>query len=316
MSLPPEDAPEDPVAGGESEQERQESLLQVERGGIPLGAERRLRQLGQGVAGAFTSDLSVGSFALCQELGLKPLAQVMGSSIYQIGYQPTLPSLNAGGFMFELDAWSQAWNEVRDRAFARLAQEATLLGADAVVGVQIDSGAREYSEGAIECIVIGTAVRRSDGGRPPGAPPIVTELSLADLAKLNRAGIGTLGLVAWTSVFFVTAWVPEQFGGGMRFVPNQEMTDFTQGVYEARETVMRRLSRQASELGASGIVGMSIGHRVQSTELGGGPGRYQQRGMIVSFNAIGTAIEAGDGRKIGVPRTTVDLTEEEGAIQT
>ncbi len=52
--------------------------------------------------------------------------------------------------MFELDALSQAWNSVRELAFGRLAEEARHVGADAVVGVQISSGAREFTEGAIE----------------------------------------------------------------------------------------------------------------------------------------------------------------------
>jgi uncharacterized protein YbjQ (UPF0145 family) len=316
---PEEEGQSDP--GATSEREAQESLERVERGGIPIAAERRLRELGEadGGAGAFTSDLSVGSFALCHELGFKPLAQVMGSSIYQVGYSTTYPMYQSGG-MYELQALSQAWNEVRDRAFARLAQEAELLGADAVVGVQIDAGGREYTEGAIECIVVGTAVKRSDSARPAGAPPIMTELSVPDFAKLHRAGIGTLGVVAWTSVFFVSGWSGggQMGGGGMafggvNFMQNQELTGFTQGVYEARESVMRRIDQQASQLGANGIVGMRIGHSVRPMDAGGG--QYQQRGLMVSFNAIGTAIETGDGRQIAAPETILDLSEE-GATQT
>jgi uncharacterized protein YbjQ (UPF0145 family) len=182
---PPEETPDQEAV----DREQLESLQRVERGGIPLKAERRLRELSEG-AGAFTSDLSVGSFALSHELGLTPLAQVMGSSIYQAGYAATMPTAYGGGFMYELDALSQAWNEVRDRAFSRLAQEAQHVGADAVVGVQISSGAREFTEGAIECVVVGTAVRSSsrnhpaDGGARAGT--VLTELSVPDYAKLRR----------------------------------------------------------------------------------------------------------------------------------
>ena len=61
---------------------------------------------------------------------------------------------------------------------------------------------------AIECVVIGTAVRMAAGRcvRPRGRPvrgTVLTELSVPDFAKLRRAGIETLGVVAWTSVFFV-----------------------------------------------------------------------------------------------------------------
>ncbi len=60
---------------GQSEQDA--SLARLQAGGIPLSAERRLRELQQG-EGAFTSDLSVADFALCHRLGVKPLSQVMG----------------------------------------------------------------------------------------------------------------------------------------------------------------------------------------------------------------------------------------------
>lgn len=295
--------PERPDQEATIEREQRESLERVERGGIPLGAERRLRELGEG-KGAFTSDLSVGSFALCHELGLRPLAQVMGSSIYQLGYAASLPSAYAGGFIYELDALSGAWNEVRDRAFARLAEEARHVGADAVVGVQIESGAREFTEGAIECVVIGTAVRHVAGraaGSPPG--PVLTELSVPDYAKLRRAGIETLGVVAWPSVFFVQSWGPGRLGLASGFMQNQELVQYTQGVYEARETTMARVTAQAAALHADGVVGVRIDHTVR----GGG-----QNGMVMSFNAIGTAIRQDAANEFPSPKTIIDLTE--GAI--
>jgi uncharacterized protein YbjQ (UPF0145 family) len=288
-----------------AEREQRESLERVERGGIPLAAERRLRELGEG-AGAFTSDLSVGSFALCHELGLQPLAQVMGSSIYQVGYSGTVPSIYAGGFMYELEALSQAWNEVRERAFSRLAQEAAHLGAEAVVGVQLSSGAREFSEGAIECVVIGTAVRQSGRSRSAASPEagahtVLTELSVPDYAKLRRAGFRTLGVVAWTSVFFVQSWGAGGLGGfGGGFMQNQELTQYTQGVYEARETTMGRVTAQAAALGADGVVGVRIDHNVRPAG---------QNGMVMSFNAIGTAIRKDGAGEFPSPKTTIDLTE-------
>ncbi len=282
------------------------SLERVERGGIPLAAERRLRELRDG-AGAFTSDLSVGSFALCHGLGLTPLAQVMGSSVYQVGYAATMPTtIYAGGFMYELDALSQAWNEVRDRAFRRLAEEAGHVGADAVVGVQITSGAREFTEGAIECVVIGTAVRKAGhertGGTAAAPGTVLTELSVADFAKLQQAGIETLGVVAWTSVFLVQSWGAGQAMGGlgMGFMPNQEMVAYTQGIYEAREAVMARVTAQAASVGATGIVGMSIGHNIHGNA---------QNGLIMSFNAIGTAIRESATDEFPTPDTILDLTE-------
>ena len=102
----------------------------------------------------------------------------MGSSIYQVGYQSTpWPSAMGGGFMFEMQALSEAWNEVRELALGRLAQEAGHVGADAVVGVDLHTGEHDWAENAIEYVVIGTAVRH---GTTPG--------TAADHAGARSAG--------------------------------------------------------------------------------------------------------------------------------
>jgi uncharacterized protein YbjQ (UPF0145 family) len=320
------------------EAEQAQSLARIEAGGIPLGAERRLRELGEG-AGAFTSDLSVADFALCDQLGLRVLSQVMGSSIYQVGYQSTpWPSTMGGGFMFELNTLSDAWNEVRGNALDRLAQEAGHVGADAVVGVELRTGEHDWAENSIEYVVLGTAVRhaqsttavpaRSDarhaqgtvavsaGGdarhaqsKPSGGAPVLTELSVADYSKLVRAGFEPLGIVAWSSVFFVTASYSTQMMsgiGGLGFTQNQELPEFTQGIYSARESVMQRMTAQAARLHASGVIGVRIAHGIKRVQVGGG--RYQQGGLMVTFHAIGTAIREDDQDGMAPPETVIDLT--------
>jgi uncharacterized protein YbjQ (UPF0145 family) len=295
-----------------SEAEMQESLERVERGGIPLGAERRLRELGEH-GGAFTSDLSVADFALCHQLGLAPLSQVMGSSIYQVGWQNTPWPITAGGFMFELSPISDAWNEVRRRALNRLAQEATHVGADAVVGVDIRTSAHDWAENSIEYVVIGTAVRGTRGAQPtPGGAesPVITELAVADYSKLMQAGLAPLGVVAWSSAFFVRASYATQMMGGLGgtigFTQNQELPEFTEGIYAARETVMQRMTAQATQLGATGVIGARINHSVQRLETGSG--RYAQGGLMVTFHAIGTAIREHEQASLHPPETILDLT--------
>ncbi|HEY5285866.1 MAG TPA: heavy metal-binding domain-containing protein [Solirubrobacteraceae bacterium] len=326
LDLEADDEPADP---GESPAEQAESLARVERGGIPLGAERRLRELGEH-GGAFTSDLSVGDFALCHQLGLKPVSQVMGSSIYQVGYQSTpWPSAMGGGFMFEMQALSEAWNEVRELALGRLAQEAQHVGADAVVGVEMNTGEHDWAENAIEYVVIGTAIRHESGasgdssagagesrgdratgdGRRGRDAPVLTELSVADYAKLLSAGVEPLGVVAWSSVFFVGASYSTQMMsgiGGLGFTQNQELPEFTQGVYSARESVVSRLADQAARLDASGVIGVRIAHGIQRTTVGAGT--YSQGGLMVTFHAIGTAIREDRETIPYAPETIVDLT--------
>ncbi len=309
MRTPAEDNRES--AEAESQAAEAESQARLERGEIPLAAERRLRELAES-GGSFTSDLSVSDFALCDQLGLRPLSQVMGSSIYQVGYQSMpWPSTLGGSFMFELDALSQAWNDVRGRALGRLAQEARHAGADAVIGVQLRTGEHAWAENSIEYVVLGTAVRAARSERPR-AEPVLTELSVADYAKLARAGIEPLGIVAWSSVFFIAASYATPGFGGLGFAQNQELGEFTQGVYSARETVVARLTEQAARLSASGVIGVRIGHQIKRASIGGG--RYERGGLIVSFHAIGNAIREATDAHFSEPQTIVDLTANPTAV--
>jgi uncharacterized protein YbjQ (UPF0145 family) len=299
------------------EAEQAESLRRVEAGGIPLNAERRLKELDVR-GGSFTSDLSVSGFALCHQLGLKPLSQVMGSSIYQVGYQGMQMGYGAFGGAYgagtmgvltELRTLSDAWNEVRRLALNRLELEARHAGADAVIGVQVRTGSHDWAEGAIEYVVVGTAMRRKDA--KPSESPVMTELSVSDYANLQRAGIEPLGIVAWTSVFFVVDTAEMQmmsgFGGRAMFSENQELSGYTQGVYSAREQAMERLGFQAQQLGASGIVGVRIGHTMHRQNIGGGVNN-QLSGMVVTFDVIGTAVSDRNEIRQQPPKTTVDIS--------
>jgi|HubBroStandDraft_2_1064218.scaffolds.fasta_scaffold00029_5 uncharacterized protein YbjQ (UPF0145 family) len=308
-----------PEAERQQEQEQEQSLAQVERGGIPLSAERRLKELSER-GGSFTSDLSVNGFALCHQLGLKPLSQVMGSSIYQMGYQGAWgANYGSGGILVELDTLSEALNEVRGRALVRLGEEARHVGADAVVGVQTRAGESELETGTVtlEHVVVGTAVRR-EGAHVQH--PVLTELSVAEYAMLLQGGFEPLGIVAWSSVFF-TSYVFGGVGGGMLAggsltmgVQNFELREFTQAIYSAREAVMQQITGQASSLGAAGVVGVKIGHSVRPHTLSGGvgiggglAGGRQLSGMMVTFTAVGTAIQQHGDATIKAPKPTIDL---------
>ncbi|MGA2321937.1 MAG: heavy metal-binding domain-containing protein [Solirubrobacteraceae bacterium] len=292
-------------ATASSEREQLQSLERIESGGIPLAAERRLRGLGER-GGSFTSDLSVSDFALCDQLGLRPLSQVMGSSIYQVGFQSMpWPSRASGGFMFELQTLSEAWNDVRTRALDRLAQEAAHVGADAVLGMDLRTGEHDWAESSIEYLVVGTAVRHGKAQRPRGGAPVLSEISVADYAKLAQAGVEPLGIVAWSSVFFVAASYSTQMLNAFSFSQNQELGEFTQGIYSARETVVQRISAQAASLGASGVIGVRISHGIQRTA--GGGGLYERGGLMMTFHAIGTAIREPAQAPSFTPKTILDL---------
>lgn len=297
----------EPAEDPAREAEEAQDVERIAAGGIPLGAQRRLGELRKGAAGAFTSDLSINGFALCHKLGLRPLSQVMGSSIYQVGYQgASWPMRMGGSVITELGVLSEAWNEARRLALGRLEQEAREAGADAVVGVQLRTGAHDWAEGAIEYAVLGTAVKRERAGA--GGETVLTELSVADYAKLIDAGVEPLGIVAWTSVFFATYetnWMLEP--ARMNAMSNFELPEFTQGVYSARERVMERMGHQAQQHGASGIVGVRIGHTVRRVEVGGA--NRTRSGMMITFDAIGTAVRNTARAHPAAPLTKLDLND-------
>ena len=327
----PDADPEETIDEQAYEREQAQSLAQIEAGHIPLSAERRLDELRAGAGvGSFTSDLSINGFALCRQLGLTPLSQVMGSSIYQMGYQEAWGTSGYGTALIELDTLSQALNEVRTRALDRLAEEALRLGADAVVGVETRAGESELGTGAgggqlaLEHMVLGTAVRRADSRRDRSSgigQPILTELSVADYALLLRAGIEPAGIVAWSAVFFANYGYYGMMLGGpgsgmgvMGSVQNFELREFTQAFYSAREAVMAQITSQASALGAAGVVGVRIGHTARPHTLRGGMGGAvggfggrEIQGLMVTFNAIGTAIHQHKNAAVQAPEPVLDL---------
>ncbi len=276
-----------------------ESLASIERGGLPLAAQERLRGLNVRGGGFFTSDLGTNEFLLARRAGFRPLTQVMGSCFYQVGWQ-WLPGSYGGwgagmrsfgqGETWELETETEAWNEARRLALGRLSEEARLAGADAVVGVRLERGTYDWSQGLLEFVATGTAVRSERFEL--GEAPVLSNLSGQEFAALFLHGWWPAGFVAGTTVAYVAAgWRQQQaqFGlGGSRY-QNQEFEDFTRGVYDARSQAMLRVSRQAHELDAHGLLGVQIEHaqREHEVDLGGGAKR---RDLIFTFHVLATAV--------------------------
>jgi uncharacterized protein YbjQ (UPF0145 family) len=288
---------DDREARSRAEAEQASSLEALARGELPLRAQQRLVEIGKATSGFFTSDLSVGEFALVHALGLRPIAQVMGSSVYHVGWQQRPGSYGGwqvGGVSQELTVVSEAWNTARLRAFARLEQEAKLVGADAVVGLHLTKGQHDWAAGAIEYVAVGTAVRVE--GAEPVERPALTDLSGQDTWKLWQAGYRPLGVVGASTVHYVVpGFSTQQASGYWSSWANQELRDFTRGVYDARETALARMTSEARTIGAAGVVGVSIEHSAEEREIDAGGSRRTD--LVVTFHVIGTAI--GERRTTG-----------------
>lgn len=311
--LPPSPGGEQPAAAEQllSDREQAESLARIERGEIPLGAERRLQKL-RSEGGLFTSDLSVSEFMLGSHLGLQPLTQVMGSCVYQVGWQYTRELIYSRGLSLyqELDVITEAFNEARGRALSRMSQEAQLAGADAVVGVRLRNGRYDWAADSVEFAVFGTAVRDPTASRRGEA--VLTDLSLQDYWKLKQAGVEPCGLVAATSCFFVATSPETQMMSGLAgrfaFPENQELVAYTQGVYAARETALGRLTEQVRDARGDGVVGVNITHTIGEQEMKTSIGGAAVQGLLVTFHVAGTAVCLQPDTPTYPPETTVSLS--------
>ncbi len=293
-----------------SEEEREAAAVDLERikdGGIPLGAQQRLKAVAAASAPVFSSDLSAKEYALAQASGLTPVAQVMGSSVVQHGWQNYGWSSYGGGIQ-EMRSFAQPWNLSRQRSFDRLRQEAQFAGADAVIGIEMTAKAFLGEPSNVEYVVFGTAVRdtvlpaRGDSG------PRMCALSGQDVDKLRRIGAETLGVIGHTSVVAVALTM--QANQMMRsWWGNQEMTEVTQGVYAARHLAMNEVRRQAQQIGANDMVISTLTHDIHHREYESAG--FNRHYFIVSMHVLGTAIRLGAHKPhpapLGEPLMSINL---------
>ena len=276
-----------------SEDERQAAAVDLERiasGGIPLGAEERLKRVAAGGLAVFTSDLSAKEYAVADASGLAPVAQIMGSSVVQHGWQNYGWGSYPGGIV-EMPAFAAPWNLSRERSFDRLRQEAQFAGADAVIGIEMTTKAFLGEPGNVEFAVYGTAVRETTLATRRGSGPRMCALSGQDVDKLRRIGAETLGVIGHTSVVCAAlSMSANQMMGS--WWGNQEMVEITQGVYAARRLAMDEVLRQARQAGANEMVISTLTHRIDHHEYERGGG-FRQHVFIVSMHVLGTAIALG-----------------------
>jgi uncharacterized protein YbjQ (UPF0145 family) len=221
----------------------------------PEAADSRLAHTaGAEAGGVFTSDLSVSEYVLLGEAGFEPLGFVVGSSIYHVGLQVGRWSQNQ-----ELQVLSQAMYSARELAMARMRAEADHLGADGIVGVELRMQMYAWGQQVLEFVATGTAVRHLTGQgahRAPDGGAFTSDLSAQDFFRLLAAGSVPVAFVLGLCVYHIAHQSAMQ---AMRQAgQNQEMLQFTQGVYEARELALTRMQAEATQARSSGIVGVSV----------------------------------------------------------
>ena len=262
-------------------------------GGLPNSTEDRLKALQKWKG--FTSFLSPAAVAAGADRHLIPIAQVAGLStgVLRSGVlRTTRPG--QGRARLGRPRWRersgeiQSWDTVRRRALGRLARQAELLGANAVVGLRArrDTPQAVGEEYFVEYVFTGTAVHVDGLRRPKDSPPLVTLASPQELWRLLRAGVEPAGVAGsfasvHTTVGFSTLKT--------RWAPSAELEDLTRSAYEARALALDRLRADARGLGAAGVIGIDMEHQHRS----GG----NLPGIEITIHLLATALRkrAGSG---------------------
>jgi len=239
-----------------------------------------------------TSDLTIDEELILHAIGWEPVEFVSGLSMVSIPWSATLWSWGQG----EIQPASWAHEMAFSAAIARMHAEAAEAGGHGVVGVTIE---REVHASFADITLTGTAVRPIGAQAVPPDDIFVSDLSARDFTLLMVAGWRPLALVHGAS--FVYA--PRRSMGAVmqQRTQNVELTNYTEAMYNARETAMERMQSMAVAATASGVV------EVKVTE---GPMPFATH--AVAFSAWGTAVRRAEaaGRRID-PTLVVALDDPE-----
>ncbi len=245
---------------------------------------------GDGKKGLFTSDLSAPELLLVQQAGFDPLAQVLGASLYRVGWTNALtnkggglyraadlPTLRASSHVIENRRLTRSLTGARRRAVQRLQLQAQAVKADGVVGARLKI--RDWAEGLAEFAILGTAVRRQ-GVRSRYRHPFTSSLSGQDTARLLSGGYVPLNLVMGASA------QQAMMNRTDALWSHREIGSYSRALNQAQSSANRRMAREASELGASGVVGVTFTSKIAEYEAGSS----WVLGRIVEWVMVGTAV--------------------------
>ncbi|HZO74827.1 MAG TPA: heavy metal-binding domain-containing protein [Ktedonobacteraceae bacterium] len=310
MPLWKRSSPEEIQRRQQEQQQAEVSRRALEAGGLPLKAQRRLSEEMEAGHPLFSSDLSANELLLTRERGYQPLSQVMGSSIYQVGWQYQR-QYTWNTQAREMDTLSQAHQHAASLALNRLEQEAKLLGAHGVIGVRFTRRSYEWGSNLLEYTAIGTAIKLP--GSAATGHPFLSDLSGQEFWTLLQAGYYPAGVVTGYCSYYVALGsnLTQQILGWWLGGTNQEIGPFTQGLYNARHLAMQRATAMARQQQALGIVGMHIENSRQIHEYetdNGGKRRYMD--LYVHFAVLGTSIiSVKKDHVIPAPKATLTFTD-------
>jgi uncharacterized protein YbjQ (UPF0145 family) len=119
----------------------------------------------------FTSDLSGQDFWTLLRTGHRPVGMVMGSCVYHVAHRGMLQSMAQTGRNVELSNFTQALYDARELAMERMQSEAQELGAEGIVGVDLQEQSHGWGSHTIEFFAVGTAIVPREGYDEAIEPP-------------------------------------------------------------------------------------------------------------------------------------------------
>lgn len=239
------------------------------------------------------SELSVTEFLALARIGFFPRGLVIGASILDAGSQYGWEVATA-----EIKALSTALREARGLAVGRLRDQAAARGADGVVDVRLEVEHHMWRGGrqVVKFVAMGTAVA-FDADHAPHAlrraprlclrdqTPFLSDLTGPDFVTLLQAGYRPVSLAMGVCVYGLDPRSLRRHRG-----KDEEIPDYTQAFFDARETAMSRLQKDlfrdfptGHPDSPAGVVGMTV------REASHG-GEANQGLPVVEFSAIGTAV--------------------------
>jgi uncharacterized protein YbjQ (UPF0145 family) len=124
----------------------------------------------------FTSDLNGQDFWTLLRTGYAPVSLVLGNCVFHVGHRSGFQAAGQYPVSRELPKVTQALYEARERAMTRMQDEAANVGAEGVVGVQLEEKSHMMGSHVIEFLAVGTAVLPIPGQEPLASPQMILSL--------------------------------------------------------------------------------------------------------------------------------------------
>jgi uncharacterized protein YbjQ (UPF0145 family) len=193
-----------------------------------------------------------------------------------------------------LGAWWQNWPNVAAQMWSHYCRQVGWVPEPpapwARARAQVSYG---FGLNAAEFLAIGCAVRHRGGGQYRNAKgkPFQSDLNGQDFWTLVRMGYRPVGFVMGNCVYYVP---PRLLQAAPR--QSRELEAYTHALYDARELAIERLQDEAEDLGATGVVGVTVAEREHSwrTAPWAAGTSALTSGEVIELFVVGTAVVPSD----------------------